>query len=68
MAEEKKVSNGYLAARYIEIICIAAFIFGFLWNGTEMVNLTMSQFLILYGGVGAIICEAFARIFSKKKI
>jgi hypothetical protein len=68
MSEEKPVS--YLAARYLEIICISLFIFGFLWNGTEMMNLTTPQFLMLYGGSGAVICEALARLFmrySKKK-
>jgi len=66
MTEEKHV--GYLAARYIEIVCIALFIFGFLWNGTEVLNLTTPQFLMLYGGLGAILCEILARIFSKKKV
>jgi predicted acyltransferase len=68
MSEEKPVS--YLAARYLEILCISLFIFGFLWNGTEMMNLTTPQFLMLYGGSGAVICEALARLFmrfSKKK-
>ncbi len=58
----------YLAMRYLEIICVAIFIFGFLWNGTEVLNLTTPQFLMLYGGMGAVICEILARIFSKKKI
>lgn len=58
----------YLAARYLEILCISLFIFGFLWNGTEMMNLTTPQFLMLYGGAGAVICEILARLFSKKKI
>jgi hypothetical protein len=66
MVEEPNVK--YLAARYIEIVCIAVFVFGFLWNGTEVMKLTTSQFMMLYGGVGAVACEAFSRIFSKKKI
>jgi len=59
--------TGYLAARYIEVLCISLFIFGFLWNGTEVMNLTTPQFLMLYGGGGAIVCEVLARVFSKKK-
>lgn len=57
----------YLVFRYLEIICIGAFIFGVLWNGTEVMKLTTPQFMMLYGGTGAVICEILARIFSKKK-
>ena len=64
---KERKSNGYLAARYIELLCISLFIFGFLWNGTEVMNLTTPQFLMLYGGAGAVICEVLARLFSKKK-
>lgn len=69
MIEEKTESKPiqYLAARYLEILCISLFIFGFLWNGTEVMNLTTPQFLMLYGGAGAVICELLARLFSKKK-
>jgi len=66
MSEETKPVQ-YLAARYIEILCISLFVFGFLWNGTEVMNLTTPQFLMLYGGSGAVICEVLARLFSKKK-
>ena len=59
--------NKYLAVRYIECFCIALFIFGILWNGTEILDLSTPQFLMLYGGLGAIICELMARLFSKKK-
>ena len=57
----------YLVFRYLEIICIGAFVFGFLWNGTEVMKLTTPQFMMLYGGTGAVICEILARVFSKKK-
>jgi hypothetical protein len=60
-------SMKYLIFRYLEIICVGAFIFGFLWNGTEVLNLTTPQFLMLYGGTGAVVCEILARVFSKKK-
>ena len=66
MVEEKDIR--YLAVRYIECLCIAVFIFGFLWNGTEVMKLTMPQFLMLYGGGGAVISEVLARLFSKKKL
>lgn len=65
MVEETDIK--YLAMRYIECFCIALFIFGFLWNGTEMLNLTTPQFLMLYGGSGATISEILARLFIRKK-
>jgi len=60
--------SGYVAVRILECLSVAAFIFGFLWNGTEVLNLTTPQFMMLYGGSGAVICEVLARLFSKKKI
>jgi len=65
MVEETDIK--YLVFRYVECFCIALFIFGFLWNGTEILNLTTPQFLMLYGGSGSIISEILARLFSKKK-
>lgn len=56
----------YIAFRYIEGICIAVFVFGFLWNGTEMIKLTFPQFMMLYGGSGAIICEFVSRFLVKQ--
>ena len=66
--EEETKELSYIAIRFIELICIAAVIFGVLWEGTETFNLTMPQFLIMYGSIGAIISEILARIFSKKKL
>lgn len=56
----------YIGIRYVEIICIAVFVFGMLWNGTDLLQLTFPQFMMLYGGVGAVISEAVARIVQKK--
>ena len=60
-------STSYLVARVIELLCIGAFVFGFLWNGTEVMNLTTPQFMMLYGGSGAVISEVIARIIKKKQ-
>ena len=60
-------STAYLAARVIEMLCVGAFVFGFLWNGTEVMNLTTPQFMMLYGGSGAVIAEVVARIIKKKQ-
>jgi len=58
----------YVAVRMIECFCIAMFIFGLLWNTTEILKFTTPQFMMLYGGGGAVISEVLARLFSKKKI
>ena len=58
----------YVAVRMIECFCIAMFIFGMLWNTTEILKLTTPQFMMLYGGGGAVLSELLARLFSKKKI
>jgi len=62
-----ELDTKYLAVRYIQCFCIAVFIFGCLWNGTEILNLSTPQFFMLYGGAGAVVCEVLARLFSKKK-
>ena len=57
----------YVATRLIELICIAAVIFGALWEGTELFNLSLPQFLMLYGAMGAVVSELLARLLGKKK-
>ena len=64
--EKETTKNAYLAFRYIEAICIAVFIFGLLWEGTELVKLTLPEFMMLYGGVGAVLSEGLARLFYKQ--
>ena len=64
--EEEMKHNAYVAFRYIEGICIAVFVFGFLWNGTEILNLTLPQFMMLYGGSGAVISEFVSRFMLKQ--
>jgi len=65
MNEEIK-EYSYIGVRLIEFICIAAIIFGALWEGTEIFNLTLPQFLMLYGSLGAVVSEGLARILKKK--
>jgi len=65
MNEEIK-EYSYIGVRLIEFICIAAVIFGALWEGTEIFNLTLPQFLMLYGTMGAVVSEALARVLKKK--
>ena len=63
---EKGKNIKYLAMRYIQILCIGLFVFGALWEGTLSFNLSTPQFFMLYGSIGAIISELFARLFKKK--
>lgn len=64
MDEEVK-EYSYITVRLIEFISIAAVIFGAAWEGTETFNLTMPQFCMLYGGIGAAISEILARLLKK---
>jgi len=61
----------YVSLRYLEGICIAVFVFGMLWEGTEILKLTLPQFLMVYGGAGALLSELMARFtlgrINKKK-
>jgi len=67
--EDKQTkTNIYLGIRFIQMICIGLAVFGGLWKGTEILNLDTPSFLIVYGGLGAIISEIVARIFKKKII
>lgn len=54
--------SAYIGFRFIEGLCIAVFIFGLLWEGTETFKLTLPQFMILYGGTGALLSELMARL------
>jgi hypothetical protein len=67
LEHNQEPSTPYIISRFIELLCIGAFVFGFLWNGTEVMNLTTPQFMMLYGGSGAVISEVVARIFKKKQ-
>lgn len=62
--------SAYIWIRIIECFCFAIAIFGVLWEGTERLQLTFPQFMMLYGVIGAIVSEILARFFqrrSKKK-
>jgi len=67
--EDKQTkTNIYLGIRFIQMICIGLAVFGGLWKGTEVMSLDTPEFLMVYGGLGAIISEIVARIFKKKII
>lgn len=64
--EEEIKEYSYIIVRIIEFISIAAIIFGAAWEGTETFNLSMPEFCMLYGGIGAIVSEILARVLKKK--
>ena len=66
MTEENEYNLRYVLVRYIQLVCIGAFIFGMLWDGTLVLNLRLPEFLMLYGGVGSVVTELLARYFKKK--
>ena len=66
MKDDEKNGLAYIIVRYIQMVCIGAFFFGLLWEGTIQFNLTTPQFLMLYGGSGAAVSEIIARLFKKK--
>lgn len=66
MKADEKNGLSYIIARYIEMVCIGAFFFGLFWEGTIRINLNTPQFLMLYGGSGAVVSEIIARLFKKK--
>ena len=63
--EQNTKESAYIAIRIIECLSVATFIFGTLWEGTEIFKLSAPEFLMLYGAAGAIISELLARIFHR---
>lgn len=61
-------TNIYYGIRFIQVLCIGIATFGALWKGTEVLNLDTPEFMIVYGGSGALISEIVARVFKKKII
>ena len=57
--------NKYVIIRLVQLLCVCAFVFGALWEGTIKMNLTTPQFLMVYGGTGAVISEDIARFFKR---
>lgn len=57
--KQKKIA--YIGIRMLEVVFIAMFILGIMWSGANVLNLTVPQFLMLYGAVGAGTCEVTAQ-------
>jgi len=67
-ASNETKTNIYYGIRFIQVLCIGVAVFGGLWKGTEVMNLDTPEFMIVYGGAGALISEIVARVFKKKII
>ena len=65
--KEETLTWEYITIRFIEILSLSSLIFGSMWEGTEAISLTMPQFMMLYGAIGTVVSEIFARIINKKK-
>lgn len=63
---KEKASDLYIGLRFLEIVCIVVFMFGFMWHTSEVYELTLQQWMMLYGGSGALLIEAVVRIIKKK--
>lgn len=66
--QQKQVNEQdmYYIVRFVQVICIGIAAFGALWKGTEVLYLDTPEFMMVYGGLGALISEIFARLFKKK--
>ena len=68
IAAKETKTNIYYGIRFVQVLCIGVAVFGGLWKGTEVLNLDTPEFMIVYGGAGAVISEIIARVFKKKII
>jgi|GEM_PF-3507477 len=66
--QQETKTNIYYGIRFVQVLCIGVAVFGALWKGTEVLNLDTPEFMIVYGGSGALISEVIARLFKKKII
>lgn len=63
---EGMIRNAIIAVRFIQSICVAAFILGMMWYGADILVLPLHGFLMLYGAVGMAVSEIAARLLSQK--
>ena len=63
MNEEHK-KTAYVSIRVLELIFAAVMVLGAMWEGAEILTLSVPQFMILYGIIGTIACEASARLLN----
>ena len=67
-SKEETKTNIYYGIRFVQMVCIGFVLFGALWKGTDILNLDTPEFMMVYGGAGALISEIVARVFKKKII
>lgn len=52
--------------RAIQVLFIIVFMLGAVWQSTIVFELTIQQFMMLYGALGAIVCEVIIRLLEWK--
>jgi len=67
-AVEETNKSIYYGIRFVQVVCIGFAVFGALWHGTEVMQLTQPEFMMVYGTAGALISEIIARVFKKKML
>jgi hypothetical protein len=58
--------NTVIGFRLVQMTCVAAIIFGLMWEGGIGLEMRLSQFMILYGVIGALVSELLARLLAPK--
>ena len=58
--------NGILAFRCVQILGVLAFIVGIMWQTADSFRLTIPQYMMLYGGMWAVISEAAIQVLKWK--
>lgn len=53
-----------IGLRFIQLLSIAAFLFGGMWTSADALKLTLSEFLMLYGFVGIVVPEVMIRLIG----
>jgi hypothetical protein len=55
-----------VGVRFIEFVSVTVLVFGLMWKGSDVLKLSLPDFMILYGAVGAVISELTARLLGRK--
>lgn len=53
-----------IGLRFIQLLSIAAFVFGGMWTSADTLKLSLAEFLMLYGFVGIVVPEVMIRLMG----
>lgn len=51
--------------RFVELLSISVFILGAMWQGADMMKLSLPQFMMLYGLITAVASELAVRVAQR---